>query len=69
MLLHWPQFLALLGLAGTADAWTPMLEPEPVAAPHLALVLGGTFSLNWLPLAEALWRARTAGHASLAAAR
>jgi hypothetical protein len=55
-MMYWTEFLTLLGLERTPDAWAVQLKPDPVRPAYLGLILGCTFVLNFLPLLEEVFR-------------
>lgn len=55
-MMYWSEFLTLLGLQRTPDAWAVQLKPDPVRPLYLGLILGCTFVLNFLPLLEEVLR-------------
>jgi len=59
VVLHWPKFLELIGLAGKRDMRI-RLKREPLPAPYLVAALGAVIVFEMLPYLEELrrsWRA------------
>ncbi|HTJ99712.1 MAG TPA: diguanylate cyclase [Bordetella sp.] len=54
--LHWPQFLALLGLGPEAARWTLRLKDPPLPTGFVIFVLLAALLLEVLPYVEELWR-------------
>jgi hypothetical protein len=52
--LHWPQFLALLGLGTELPDFAPRVRLLPLSL--ILITLSAAFLLNLLPYLEELWR-------------
>jgi hypothetical protein len=56
IVLHWSQFLALLGLGTESASFTLQLKHPPLSVVYVSRVLAAAFALAFLPYREELWR-------------